>query len=72
MKNVKNKVFFRVLTLKVSFALIFTVKFVISKSKYVGIRSFKTIRGISHSEAHLRFIINDFEYPRIPSFIKIK
>ena len=32
----------------------------------------KTIGGISLLEAHRKFIINDFEYPGIPSFIKIK
>ena len=35
-----------------SFALIFTIIFVISKSKYVDIRSLKAIRGISLSEVH--------------------
>ena len=48
MKNVK-KVFWG-LTLKMSFAPIFMVIFVISKLKYRGIRSFKAIEGISLSE----------------------
>ena len=39
--------FFRVLTLKMSFAPISVVIFVISESKYVKIRSFKTMGGVS-------------------------
>ena len=49
MKNVKNKVFLG-FGLEMLFASIFIVIFVISKSKYVGIQSFKAIRGDLLSE----------------------
>ena len=49
-----KKRFFWVLTLKMSFAPIFVVIFVISKSKYVGIRSFKATGGITLSKIHSR------------------
>ena len=45
--------------LNVSFAPFFTVMFVISKSKYVGIRSFETIGGILLSAAHRKIQIHN-------------
>ena len=41
-----------VLTLKMSFAPFFMVIFIINELKYVGIRSFKAIKGISLFEVH--------------------
>ena len=70
MKNVKDKVFFWVLTLKMSFVSIFIVIFVISKSKYVGVHSFKAIGGISLSEVHTRNLkkknLNEFLLEHLP------
>ena len=47
MNNLKNKVFSWDLTLKMLYAPVFMVLFVIGKSKYVGVRSFKAIGGVS-------------------------
>ena len=55
--NIKNvKIVCWVLTLKMIFAPTFIVIFVISKSKYVGIRSFKAIGGVSRSEVHPKMV----------------
>ena len=46
MRNVKNKVLLGFGMLKMSLAPISMVIFVISESKYVGIKSFKAVGGI--------------------------
>ena len=59
MKKLVNHIFFPVLTLKIKFAGIFIIIFVISASKYVDIVSFKVIGGKCFPEVYSKLVCTD-------------